>query len=87
MTLEKFVQEQAPFLRPFRLHVAIRFAICMDKIECFAMRVAFSLVLRIQEPLFPDFVNDMQFMKQFVEPRGTHAVIFSNGRCCNGPLA
>ena len=87
VTLEKFVQEQAPFLRPFRLHVAIRFAICMDKIKCLAMRVTFSLVLRIQEPLFPDFIDDMQFMKQFVEPRGTHAIIFSNGRRCDGSFA
>ena len=59
----------------------------MNEIKCLAMCVSLSLILRIQEPLFPDFVNDMQFMKQFVEPRGTHAVVFSNGRRCNGSLA
>lgn len=87
MFLEELIQEEASFLSPFGLHLTVRAAVAVLEVEGLAVRVAFSLVLGVQEPLRPHPVNDPEFMEFLVQCLGAHPIVFRNGRGRHGPFA
>lgn len=66
MFLEELIQEQASFLGPFGLHLAIRAPVAVLEVEGLAVGIASRLVLGVQEPLRPHPVDDPEFMEFLV---------------------